>query len=248
MMPTMRCVMTTLAQGELPDDRRRNSAPRRRTIASRSTASVTGRVSARTLRCPAQDPFAWETPSRLSFADFAVLGPRGQRADERTRAHSARRHRRRSRHLRSDARWRLSTTPTSIGSGSSPSPEDAVALCRANPPDAILLDHYFTSAEPAEPPPSDASPRRMRGLSGLEAVEYLRAVVPHGGDRGLHRGGGARGERRALRRDLYLRKGGEPHAALDEVVQHVLRRRGLDQQNHPKKVSRRFTSRPFRPT
>lgn len=110
--------------------------------------------------------------------------------------------------------------------GSAHSPEEAVPICRASPPDAILLDHYFMSAEPAEPTTPDAPRRAMRGLSGLEAVEYLRAVAPdaviavHTGAAGLgesvlHSGA-----------DLYLRKGVDPRSTLDEVADHLRQRRG----------------------
>ena len=109
--------------------------------------------------------------------------------------------------------------------GSCTSPEDAVALCRANPPDAILLDHYFTSAEPGEAVPPDASRSPMRGLSGLEAVEYLRAVAPEAVI-AVHTGAAGLGESvEHSGADLYLRKGGDPRAAIDDVVGHVLRRR-----------------------
>lgn len=109
--------------------------------------------------------------------------------------------------------------------GASPSPEDAVTLCRASPPDAILLDHYFVSAEPVEVPPHNAPRRPMRGLSGLEAVEYLRAVAPaavialHTGAAGLDESVEHSGA------DLYLRKGGDPAATLDAVIDQVRQRR-----------------------
>ncbi|HEV3226775.1 MAG TPA: hypothetical protein VGZ52_08065, partial [Acidimicrobiales bacterium] len=58
------------------------------------------------------------------------------------------------------------------------SPEEAMAMSRAEPPDAILLDHNFPTAEY---PRSDDSvlSRMSRGLTGLEAVEYLRAAAPN---------------------------------------------------------------------
>jgi len=110
--------------------------------------------------------------------------------------------------------------------GSALSPEEAVPMCRASRPDAILLDHHFMSAEPAEPSAPDGPRRPIRGLSGLEAVEYLRAVAPdaviavHTGAAGLgasvmHSGA-----------DLYLRKGVDPNTTLDEVAEHIRQRRG----------------------
>jgi DNA-binding NarL/FixJ family response regulator len=110
--------------------------------------------------------------------------------------------------------------------GSYPTPEDAVTICRTDPPDAILRDHYFTSAEPAEALPAVAPRGPMRGLSGLEAVEYLRAVAPSAVI-AVYTGAAGLGESvEHSGADLYVLKGGEPRAVLDEVAQHVRRRRG----------------------
>lgn len=102
------------------------------------------------------------------------------------------------------------------------SPEAAVSVSRQSSPDAILLDHYFVTAGPPDP---DAR-RPIRGLSGLEAVEFLRAVAPQAviaiytGTPGLEESVENAGA------DLYLVKGPDPRAALDVVAAHVLRRRG----------------------
>jgi DNA-binding NarL/FixJ family response regulator len=109
--------------------------------------------------------------------------------------------------------------------GAASSPEDAVPLSREHSPDAILLDHRFLTAEPPEPDGA-GSPRAPRGLSGLEAVEFLRAVAPdaviavYTGTTGLADSVENAGA------DLYLLKGPDPRASIDEVAEHVRRRRG----------------------
>jgi DNA-binding NarL/FixJ family response regulator len=109
--------------------------------------------------------------------------------------------------------------------GSSPSPEEAVALCRTSPPDAILLDHYFVSAEPTDTGGPDGPRQPIRGLSGLEAVEYLRAVAPDAVI-AVHTGAAGLGESVAHSgADLYLRKGVDPRATLEAVAEQVQRRR-----------------------
>ena len=105
--------------------------------------------------------------------------------------------------------------------GSANSPEAAVPLSRESSPDAILLDHHFLSAEPPEAERSTGSRRPMRGLSGLEAVEFLRAVAPNAviavytGTSGL----GDSVENSGA--DMYLLKGIDPRATLDQLAEHV---------------------------
>jgi DNA-binding NarL/FixJ family response regulator len=109
--------------------------------------------------------------------------------------------------------------------GAASSPEDAVSLSREHSPDAILLDHRFLTAKRPEPDGA-GSPRALRGLSGLEAVEFLRAVAPdaviavYTGTTGLADSVENAGA------DLYLLKGPDPRATIDEVAEHVRRRRG----------------------
>jgi DNA-binding response OmpR family regulator len=110
--------------------------------------------------------------------------------------------------------------------GAASSPEEAVSLSRQHLPDAILLDHHFLSAEPADLDTTRESRRAIRGLSGLEAVEFLRAVAPdaviavYTGTEGL----GESVENSGA--DMYLMKGRDPRATLDEVAAHVRRRKG----------------------
>jgi DNA-binding response OmpR family regulator len=105
------------------------------------------------------------------------------------------------------------------------SPEAAVAVVRQSSPDAILLDHHFLSAEPPEPRAPAGIPRAIRGLTGLEAIEFLRAVAPaaviavYTGTTGLE------GSVLNAGADMYLVKGPNPRAALDEVAAHVVRQR-----------------------
>jgi len=114
--------------------------------------------------------------------------------------------------------------------GAASSPEEAVSLSREHSPDAILLDHRFLSAEPPDLDDTAGPRRTVRGLSGLEAVEFLRAVAPdaviavYTGTTGLadsveHSGA-----------DMYLIKGPDPRATLDEVAEYVQRHRGLETQ------------------
>ena len=56
------------------------------------------------------------------------------------------------------------------------SPEEAMVLSRETPPDAILLDHSFPTAGIVEH--SDVPTRANRGMTGLEAVEFLRSAAP----------------------------------------------------------------------
>lgn len=110
--------------------------------------------------------------------------------------------------------------------GSARSPEEAVALARQHSPDAILLDHRFLTAEPLQIEGTTGSRRQLRGLSGLEAVEFLRAVVPESvialytGTTGLADSVENSGA------DMYLLKGSDPQATLDEVAEYVRKRRG----------------------
>jgi DNA-binding NarL/FixJ family response regulator len=110
--------------------------------------------------------------------------------------------------------------------GATSSPEEAVAQSRHAPPDAILLDHYFFSADPPEVDEDPALARRAtRGMSGLEAVEFLRAVAPdaviavYTGMTGLADSVENSGA------DLYLMTGPDPRDALDRVAECVARRR-----------------------
>jgi DNA-binding NarL/FixJ family response regulator len=109
--------------------------------------------------------------------------------------------------------------------GAASSPEEAVALSRQHAPDAILLDHHFLTAEPPKIE-ATASRHPMRGMSGLEAVEFLRAVAPQAviavytGTTGLDESVENSGA------DLYLMKGRDPRETLDEVTEYVRRRKG----------------------
>jgi DNA-binding NarL/FixJ family response regulator len=109
--------------------------------------------------------------------------------------------------------------------GAVSSPEEAVSISRQTSPDAILLDHHFLTAEPPEPDGGAGARRTVRGLSGLEAVEFLRAVAPdaviavYTGTTGLADSVENSGA------DMYLMKGPNPGAVLDEVAECVLRRR-----------------------
>jgi DNA-binding NarL/FixJ family response regulator len=110
--------------------------------------------------------------------------------------------------------------------GAANSPEAAVSLSREHSPDAILLDHHFLTAEPPELRDPGVPRRTMRGLSGLEAVEFLRAVAPNAviavytGTKGLADSVENAGA------DMYLLKGADPRSALNEVAEHVRRHRG----------------------
>jgi DNA-binding response OmpR family regulator len=110
--------------------------------------------------------------------------------------------------------------------GAASSPEEAVSVSRQQLPDAILLDHHFLTAEPAQLDANSESRRAVRGLSGLEAVEFLRAVAPdaviavYTGTEGLDESVENSGA------DMYLMKGRDPRATLDEVAAYVRRRRG----------------------
>lgn len=102
------------------------------------------------------------------------------------------------------------------------SPEEAMALSRDEPPDAILLDHNFPTAGIVEH--SDVPTRANRGMSGLEAVEFLRSAAPdaviaiYTGSRGLDESAEHAGA------DLYLVKGPNPRDALDAVTDQARRR------------------------
>ena len=110
--------------------------------------------------------------------------------------------------------------------GAANSPEEAVLLSRENSPDAILLDHHFLTSEPPKLRDPGGTHRPMRGLSGLEAVEFLRAVAPNAviavytGTKGLA------GSVENAGADMYFVKGSDPRATLDEVAEHVQRRKG----------------------
>jgi DNA-binding NarL/FixJ family response regulator len=113
--------------------------------------------------------------------------------------------------------------------GAASSPEAAVPLSREHSPDAILLDHRFVTAEPPPPESADAGPGAsspLRGLSGLEAVEFLRAVAPNALIAVYTGTTGLAGSVENAGADLYLLKGPDPGATIDEVAEHVRRRRG----------------------
>ena len=106
------------------------------------------------------------------------------------------------------------------------SPEKAVTASRQTLPDAILLDHHFLTAAPPEPEDAAGLRRALRGLSGLEAVEFLRAVAP---DAVIAVSTGTIGLADSVENsgaDMYIVKGPDPAAALDELAEHVRRRRG----------------------
>ena len=112
--------------------------------------------------------------------------------------------------------------------GAASSPEEAVSLSRQNSPDAILLDHHFLTAEPPEPDSAGGARSQMRGLSGLEAVEFLRAVAPDAVIAVYTGTAGLAGSVEHSGADMYLVKGPDPRAALDEVAEYVQRRRAED--------------------
>ena len=102
------------------------------------------------------------------------------------------------------------------------SPEEAMALSREAPPDAILLDHSFPTAELVEP--TDAPARSSRGMTGLEAVEFLRSAAPEAviaiytGSLGLSESVENAGA------DMYVVKGPNPRAVLEEVTDRARQR------------------------
>lgn len=106
------------------------------------------------------------------------------------------------------------------------SPEEAVAASRKSAPDAILLDHHFMTAEPPELEGATGARPTTRGLSGLEAIEFLRAVAPQAviavytGTTGLEESVLNAGA------DMYLVKGPDARIALDALAAHVVRHRG----------------------
>ena len=115
--------------------------------------------------------------------------------------------------------------PTVDWVGAASSPEEAVAVAREKTPNAILLDHHFLTADLPDIEDRPGSRRPMRGLSGLEAVEFLRAVAPdaviavYTGMAGLAKSVVHAGA------DMYLMKGSDPRATLDEVAEQVRLRR-----------------------
>jgi DNA-binding NarL/FixJ family response regulator len=112
--------------------------------------------------------------------------------------------------------------------GHASSPEEAVSLSRQNSPDAILLDHHFLTADPPDLESAGGARSPARGMSGLEAVEFLRAVAPDAVIAVYTGSPGLAGSVENAGADMYLMKGPDPRAALDEVAQHVRRRRGRD--------------------
>jgi CheY-like chemotaxis protein len=103
------------------------------------------------------------------------------------------------------------------------SPEEAMAVSREVPPDAILLDHNFPTANIVEH--TDVPTRASRGMTGLEAVEFLRSAAPdaviaiYTGSRGLEDSVENAGA------DLYLVKGPDPKTVLGELADRARQRR-----------------------
>jgi CheY-like chemotaxis protein len=101
-------------------------------------------------------------------------------------------------------------------------PEVAVALSRAEPPDVILLDHHFATGGPREPALAAAP---GRGLTGLESVEFLRAAAP-GAVIALYTGSsGLQDSAEHAGADVYVVKGLDPQAVLDDLADLVRGRR-----------------------
>jgi DNA-binding NarL/FixJ family response regulator len=105
--------------------------------------------------------------------------------------------------------------------GTAATPEEGLALTREANPDAILLDHSFPPREVA-PQPWD---RILHGMSGLEAVEYLRAAAPQAvialftGVSGLQRSVEHSGA------DMYVMKGIDLRDVFDNMAYRALERR-----------------------
>ena len=103
------------------------------------------------------------------------------------------------------------------------SPEEAMTLSREAPPDVIVLDHSFPTAGIVEN--IEVPTRANRGMTGLEAVEFLRSTAPDAviaiftGSRGLDESAEHAGA------DLYLVKGLDLRAVLDEVTDRARQRR-----------------------
>jgi DNA-binding NarL/FixJ family response regulator len=99
--------------------------------------------------------------------------------------------------------------------GTAATPEEGLAMTRDTDPQGILLDHRF------EPPPDvDATTRwnKHHGLSGLEAVEFLRAAAPRAVI-ALYTGvSGLRASAEHSGADLYVLKGGDLHGVLDSMA------------------------------
>ncbi len=105
------------------------------------------------------------------------------------------------------------------------SPEEALVLSRRTPPDAILLDHHFPTADLPELEPLLGN-TPMRGMTGLEAVEFLRAAAPAAVIAIYSCNQGLAGSAENSGADMYLVKGPNASAALDEVARAAIRRRG----------------------
>jgi len=116
----------------------------------------------------------------------------------------------------------IADTDPSIDIVAASSPEEAMGLSRDQPPDAILLDHSFPTAEILEH--ADVATRANRGMTGLEAVEFLRSTAPDAviaiftgsadlADSVEHAGA-----------DLYLVKGPSPRAVLDQLADRARQR------------------------
>ena len=109
--------------------------------------------------------------------------------------------------------------------GAASSPEEAVGMTRDTAPDVILLDHHFPSAAAPKLGGTAGARPSPRGLSGLEAVEFLRAVAPKAVIALYTATSGLKDSAVNAGADLYLVKGPDPWSALDEVAEHVRRRR-----------------------
>lgn len=103
-------------------------------------------------------------------------------------------------------------------------PEEGLAITRQSEPDAILLDHHFESEHGKGELAPDAS-RAPRGLSGLEAVEFLRASAPnsvialYSGVPGLHESAEHAGA------DVYVQKGPDLRGVLDDLAARAIEKR-----------------------
>jgi CheY-like chemotaxis protein len=108
-----------------------------------------------------------------------------------------------------------------------PTPEAALAISRADPPDVILLDHQFPSAGQRRPQ-DPVMPILGRGITGLEAIAYLKAAAP-GAVIAVYTGmSQLAASVKNAGADLYLVKGHDPQLVLDEVAERVLSRAAVD--------------------
>ena len=102
-------------------------------------------------------------------------------------------------------------------------PEAAMQVSRSEPPDVILLDHHFAPSQDADLDESAA--RQNRGLTGLEAVEFLRAAAPDAVIAIYTGASGLADSAEHAGADLYVVKGADPGAMLEDVAGRARRRR-----------------------